>query len=218
MRGVGRGQAKIGDFRATVGSQKDVVRFNIAMNDAEFMADRKALQNISRDLHREYRRNDLVRHDRGERWTVDELHVDGEVQVDCFETVDSDDVWMQDLSDNTRFLLESVYEDGVGSKRGVEDFYGHLPRQRSVFRKVYHSHTAATEFALNGVLPESCPRIKRCKRKHVPARFCVKEEDRAGEAREQFAGYYLSPGPLSKGYDTRANAGWQCRYCEKTEC
>src|SRR6185437_5650689 len=94
----------------------------------------------------------LLRDERGERRSVDELHRQVDQSIGRLaEIVDGGDVWMTDAARVGRFAIESADRIDVRHQPGVEHLEGALAAHLDVFGEIDLAHAAFAELAQHTV-------------------------------------------------------------------
>jgi hypothetical protein len=136
-------------------AQEDVVRLQIAMDDARAVRSFEAGEQLLDD------RRDLARGDAttrvdalGQRHAVEELHHHVERAVrQRSEIQHLDDVLRPDASGRLGFALEALHGVGARGQRGQQHLDGHLAMDADVRALVHGTHRAAANLAHDAILP-----------------------------------------------------------------
>ena len=139
----------------TVGSQLDIRRLQIAMDDALFMRGFERLCDLERN------RKDFVDRHRtagdpfAESRTVDEFEDQSLNAISFLEAVDASDVRVIEQREDLRFALEAGEALGVEHKGLWQNLQGDVAIQHRVARPIHVSHPAGTDGVLNLVIAEA---------------------------------------------------------------
>ena len=139
------GQAEVEDLDAAVLGDEDVVRLEIAVDDALVVGRGEALGDlrgvVDRLAHRQRRASDAL----AQRLALEQLGDHERRAVVSAEIVDREDVRVVELAGGARLLLEATQPVGVlGEGRG-QDLEGDLATDARVARAIHLAHAADAE-------------------------------------------------------------------------
>ncbi len=151
------GNAEVRQERA-VSAEEDVVRFDVAMDDALLVRDVERgqdlfgqLQDPSRGPGRRTRGAQQVL----ERSVAGQEHDQVQQAVLFARVVHRQDVWVFELRDRLGFTLEAPDEVGSIGQRRLEDLDGHPSVQAGVLGFVHRGHATAAKDGEQTVAPQS---------------------------------------------------------------
>jgi hypothetical protein len=79
----------------------------------------------------------------------------------CFHIVNSNDIWMVELSCSLHFLLKTPQSFSVGGKRRRQDFYGNVAVDLWIMGQVNLTHSTSSKLGTDFVPVEFCPWLQR---------------------------------------------------------
>ncbi len=146
---------EVGDHRAARRPlEKDVVGFDVAVDDAPRVRVGERPGDLLDHLRRRRDRHRAARaHAMRERLPVHVRHREEDVPVDLVDPEDRDDVGMRQLGRRPRLAHEALAKVGALRERRREHLERHVPVQLHLAREIHHPHPAASELALQRVLP-----------------------------------------------------------------
>ncbi len=156
------GEAEVGDFGA-VAVEQDVVRFDVAVDEAFLVGGGEAFERLERPWHEHIGREGAAAGlgDIGQRAAVAVFHDKEEGALVRAAIEEADDVRMLEPGDDLHFAFEVIDGAGVGLGAGEHEFHRH--RIAAGFRsgEIDGSAAAAAEFALHRVVGEGEDRFFR---------------------------------------------------------
>src|SRR5262249_46282645 len=143
--------AEVHDLQTARRLDDDVLRLDVAVDDADLVRGREPGAELLRDAERDRLRQDVARLDQLlERESADELHREVAQPARLAEVVGPEDVRVRDPARQADLLLEPVEETRIGGERLAAerlDRYGVV--EVAVVRAVDDAHAAAAEHALD---------------------------------------------------------------------
>ena len=156
------GEAEVGDLGA-VAVEQDVVRFDVAVDEAFLVGGGEAFERLKRPRHEHVGREGAAAGlgDIGERAAVAVFHDEEEGALVRTAVEEADDVGMLEPGDDLHFAFEVL--DGAGFRLGAGKHEFHRHRIAAGFRggEIDGSAAAATEFALHSVIGKGEDRFFR---------------------------------------------------------
>ena len=153
-RGERLGDAEVRhDDPAAAAFQQDVVRLDVAVNDAESVRGAERVGGFHEDAARFLRgQASPALQPLGQRLTVDEGHHEVDEAVRAFtHRVDRHDVRVRYPRGRLRFAQEADPDLLPEGQLGRQHFDGHLPLEPLVPGVIDHSHSAPADFAFDGI-------------------------------------------------------------------
>ena len=156
------GQAQIRQFHRAIVAEHDVVRLDVAVDDAFLFGVAEGRRHPSHDFgdQRDLKRSLAIEH-RLHRFALDQLHRKAVKMLDALgaqglrrratrDIVDVNDRWVVEATRRARLVDETLGESGVLLGQGRrENFERHDPLHRDLAGAVDLAHAAATEQAEN---------------------------------------------------------------------
>ena len=143
-RGFG-GQSEIEDLHLPIAGDEDVLRFEIAMNDAAVVCRREA----SADLHRVVQRGRERQRRSAQVWSerVSFEELDGDVwdPVAIADVVNREDVGVRQCGDGAGLAIEPLAHRRVGERASRHCFDRNVAAQTRVARAIHLAHAAAAD-------------------------------------------------------------------------
>jgi hypothetical protein len=178
-------QAEISQLRVAVLRDKDVLRFDVAVDEAGRVRGRQPVG------HADQKVDDLAPRARPgprpclERATVDKLCDEVLAAIHLADVVDRKDMRVIERRERMRFALEAGQPIGVRGEQRRQDFDRHLARQLRVAREIDLAHAAGAQDIDDFVRAEAIAAVQRTARQLVddwrlgkaPRRF-MREEQR----------------------------------------
>ena len=156
------GEAEVGDFGA-VAVEQDVVRFDVAVDEAFLVGGGEAFERLQRPRHEHIGRDGAAAGlgDIGQRAAVAVFHDEEEGALVGAAVEEADDVRMLEPGDDLHFAFEVL--DGARFRLGTGKHEFHRHRIAARFRggEIDGPAAAAAEFALDGVIREGEDRFFR---------------------------------------------------------
>jgi hypothetical protein len=140
--------------------QQDVLRLDVAMNDAVGVRVPEGVGGLRGDAERVGERKLLLAvQPVAKRLPLDERHGEPEIAVGLAAVVHRQDVGMLEPSGETDLALEALGAEGVPEVR-MQHLEGDGPVVAEIVRQVDGRHAAVTELAVDGVaLGEACSEL-----------------------------------------------------------
>ena len=137
------GHAEIHDQNATGFVAHDVLRLQVAVNDANAMSGFERAADLLDDLDCFFGRKYFVlKNQRAQVFALDELHGDELNAVGVAKVIDADDVFVRDLMGKEKLLLEAGDNRGIGRKLTPNEFQGDEAVEFAVAGLVDRAHAA----------------------------------------------------------------------------
>ena len=151
-------ETKVHDAHRTVPADHDVLRFEVAVDDAGGVRRRQAAPGRDEDVQHLAPAARLRAHPLIQRLTLDELHRDVDVIVDGAGVVDRDDVGVRDERDGARFPQQARAAVRRGGPRLADDLQRDPPVEIRVIRRVHLAHPPAPDRVQDLVARDPRPR------------------------------------------------------------
>ena len=167
------GDAEVGDLHPALRVEQDVLRLDVAVQDAFVVGELERLANLRHEHHRLLRGEPARLHRLAQVYAVHELHQQVEEPAGLAEVMDGDDVRVVQPRQHAGLAVESLGEGGVGGQRLRQELERDEAVQLRLARLVHHPHAAvADEFEylqlregggdrLRWAAAGSCPRAGR---------------------------------------------------------
>ena len=139
------GQTEVEDLHASFACDEDVLRFQVAMDDALVVRGCKPACDLGRVVDRLARRQRRPVDPPAERLPFEQLGDDVGSAGVAADVVDREDVRMIEHPRRASFLLESSESIGIVGERGWEDFDRDVTREASVLRAINLAHASRTD-------------------------------------------------------------------------
>ena len=139
------GETEVEDLHAPFARDEDVLRLQVAMDDALVVRRGEAARDLGRVVDRLARRQRRAVDPRAERLAFEQLGDDVGSAVVAADVVDREDVRMIEHPGRARFLLEASKPIGIVSERAGEDFDRDVAREARVLRPIDLAHPAGTD-------------------------------------------------------------------------
>ena len=139
------GEPEVEDLHVAVRAHHDVVRLDVAMDEAARMRGRERTGDLDADVDGLARRQRPPLQPLAERLALDELghHVGPAVQF--AEVVDDQNMRVVQAGRRTRFLMKAAQPVAVGRELRREELDRHRPIQLGIVREIDLAHSARTE-------------------------------------------------------------------------
>ena len=139
------GDAEVGDLGVTVAVDEDVLRFDVAVDDARQMRGRQTLGDLPRDAAELAQAQEALADQLLERAPLDVLEDEVVVVVAGAPVDERDHVGMRELRQRPAFAIEPRPGTRVLVQRRLEPFDGYVPLELRVPGLVYDAHPPATQ-------------------------------------------------------------------------
>ena len=164
--------AEIADQRV-VAAQQDVLRLDIAMNDAAAVRVIQRIGDLARDAQRLDERQPAAVQPLAQRLPFDERHREPEIPAGFAGIMDRQDVRMLQPSGQHDFLLKALGAKD-GRKLGMQQLECHRPVVLQVMGEEHSGHTAAAELAVETITgSDGLPEIRERHRLQYEATPCI---------------------------------------------
>ena len=144
----GFGDAKVGQHRAAVFAEQDILRLDIAMNNAAMVRVVQGFGDGAGHRHRLFQRQTLADAllQRAAGQILHRQIINALVRGDV---VDRDDMRIAELGDDPAFPQETLGEFFISGQNRLDDFQRDMTMQRLLQGEIDNRHAALAEFALN---------------------------------------------------------------------
>jgi hypothetical protein len=148
-------EAEVQHFNGSVGSQLDVRRFEIAMDDALVVRRFEGFRDLLRDGQRLVERHGAAPQPLRQVVALDKFHHEGLDALGVLQPVDGRDVRMIERGEDFRFALEPRDAFRVSRERLGEDFDRDVAIEPRVARPIHFAHPARPDSGENLVRTEA---------------------------------------------------------------
>ena len=158
LRSLGHpGDAEVDQIDPARFVEEDVLRLDVAMNDALPVRVVEGFRHTLDDLHRPPRRQRLPARECREIPTTHETH--RHPRHPSLDAVGKDrkNIWMLELRDHLRFTVEAFAEGPVGRELGGQDLESDVPVEVRLKGLVNRRHPAFTQASVDPISPEGRP-------------------------------------------------------------
>lgn len=143
------GQSEIQDFYPAVFAHKDVVRFQIAVDDAVLVRCRQPLRHLDGYIQRPARWQSPTRQPRPQRFALQQFRNQIGHAILCAHVINRQQVGVVQGAGGPRFLLEAPQAFAVGGKIRRQDFEGNFTFQAGIERAIDFAHASRPQEAEN---------------------------------------------------------------------
>jgi len=148
-------EAEVEDLHASVCGDEDVLRLDVAMNDAPVMGSGETVGDVGSDLQYFPHRQRAVIESHAQGLALEQLRDGVSDAIVLSEIVQSQDVRMRKRGHSPGLALEPRSRRLVGGETRGEDLDGHLASERRVRGAIHLAHPAFAELGLDPVLTEN---------------------------------------------------------------
>jgi hypothetical protein len=153
----GLGQAEVEDLHVAVGSQHDVGRLQVAVDDPVLVRRLQPVGDLAGDPHDLVRRHRPLLHAPAQVLPLHQLHHQEADPAFLLETVDRGDVGMLQAGQGPRLALEPGLALGIARELGRQDLDRHVAAELRVAGAEHLAHAALADLALDLVMQECLP-------------------------------------------------------------
>src|SRR5262249_20996134 len=148
-------QAEVGDFDLALARDEDVLRFDVAMDDAQLAGPLNRACDLAHDAEgdEDFRRAFLFEI-LAQVATLDVLEGHEVEAVGLFDVVDLDDVGVRGPSGGERLRLEALEGNRIAGHLGPQQLEGDLALEGDLFGEIDVAHAALAEAAENLIVAE----------------------------------------------------------------
>ena len=137
-----RGQAEVEHLDGAVGTELDVGRLQVAVDDSLVVGRFEGLGDLPGDGERFRDRDRAFRNPIGERESLDQFHDEGDGAAAAFEAVNSRDVRVVQGRQRLGFPVEASQAVSVCRYRFRQHLDGHVPREVGINGPIHLAHAA----------------------------------------------------------------------------
>src|SRR5207249_6328210 len=137
--------AEVGDFDPATLVQEDVLRLDVAMDDAFVVSELQGVANLRHDLQSFARQNMAGAQELPQVQPVNEFHDEVVQLARLTRIVDGDNVGMIEFRQSTCLPAEALSEGRIAHRFRRQDFQGYQPIQPRLSRFVDRPHAALSK-------------------------------------------------------------------------